>query len=442
MSAALHESPGLAPAEDALRIARRGVLALGIGLGAFLAWACFAPLGQGISASGTVVVAGERKAVQSLHGGSVERILVREGDLVAAGQLLVQLNTVEAEAQRDVVLGKWLTVRATEARLGAERLGRSRIEWPADLTARADAPGAGAAMQLQQDLFATRRSELANRSKIVAHEREALREQLAGLREVATSFITQLELSSKEREDLRGLVDQGYLPRNRLLTAERNVSQLTAQRASALAEIGRTEEALQENELRALQEKESYRRDAETQLTAVATEAANLADQLAALSFEVERGGVVAPADGRVMGLAVHTEGGVVAPLQLLMEIVPQQASWIVKAEFAPSLAERLTPGLPVDVRFATLERARTPVVTGRVATVSADQQRDARTGVAHFVVAIEPTPEAEQQLRAADLTVRPGMQADVIVKTGERTLASYLLKPLTERLAGALREE
>ncbi len=442
MSAALPSHAPLSPAEDALRIARRGTLGLALGLGGFLAWACLAPLGQGVAAHGTVVVDGERKAVQSLHGGTVEKILVREGDVVARGQLLVQLETVEAEAQREIVLGQWLAARASEARLAAERLGRAKLTWPDDLAARKEEPAAREAMQLQQDLFATRRSELANRRKILAHEREALREQLVGLREVAKSYADQLVIASSEREDLRGLVEQGYLPRNRLFAAERGVSQLTAQRAASLAEIRRTEEALQENELKALQEAEGYRRDAETQLAAIATQAASLGEQLAALEIEVERGGVVAPVDGRVMALAIHTEGGVVAPAQLLMEIVPQRASWVVKAEFPPLLAERLAPGLPVDVRFATLDRAHTPVVAGRVVTVSADQQRDARTGEAHFAVSIAPAPEAEAQLHEAGLAVRPGMQAEVLVKTGERTLASYLAKPLRERLAGALTEE
>jgi protease secretion system membrane fusion protein len=441
MSEALVAAAPPSPADDALRVARRGAFGLALGLGGFLAFAALAPLGQGVAASGVVAVAGERKVVQALHGGAIEKLLVREGERVARGQLLIQLNTVQARAQEDVVLGQWIGARSAEARLVAERLGRAKIAWPEDLLALAAEPRAKEAMELQQALFETRRSELANRQQVIEHEKRALEEQLAGLREIEASFKTQLELQREEREELRSLVDQGYLPRNRLIAAERAVAQLTAQRASSIAEIGRSEQALHENALKRLQATEAFRREAETELSEVATRAANLTEQRKALAFEVESGGIVAPASGRVIGLEAHTEGGVLAPLQRVMEIVPERSAWVVQARFEPLLAERLAPGLAVDLRFATLERAHTPVIAGRVVTVSADQLRDERSGEAYFAVEIAPAPEAEGQLREAQLEIKPGMQVEAVVTTGERTLASYLLKPLRERLAAAFHE-
>jgi protease secretion system membrane fusion protein len=143
-----------------------------------------------------------------------------------------------------------------------------------------------------------------------------------------------------------------------------------------------------------------------------------------------------------VIGLAVHTEGGVAPAGQKLMEIVPISSAWVAKAQFPPLLADKLEPGLPVDVRFSTLHRTRTPVIQGRILTVSADQLVDEHSREPYFSVEVEPDEAAAETIRRAQLDVKPGMQVEVIVKTGERTLVNYLMKPLSERLVSAFKEE
>ena len=428
--------------DDALRIARRGVWLLAIGLGGFLLWACLAPLDQGVVGSGTVVVAGERKSVQTLLGGAIERILVSEGEQVTRGQRLVQLNTVQTQSQLDVALAQWVTARSVEARLSAERMNHDPIAWPEDLLARADDPRAKAAMELQAHLFAERREALAGQLKILEHERASLAEQLAVFKEVKRSYDAQAEYQREELQGVRELAEKGIVPRNRRLDAERAAAQLGGQQAAASADIGRTEQALQQNQLKAAQQVQAFRTDAGAQLTQVAAEASSLSDRVAALEFEVRNGAVVAPVDGQVIELAVHTEGGVVPAGQKLMDIVPQGSAWVVKAQFPPLLADKLTPGLPVDVRFATLHRVTTPVIEGRVATVSADRLIDERTHESYFAVEVVPGPQVDLAMRSAGVDVKPGMQAEVIVRMGERTLFNYLTKPLVERLVSAFKEE
>lgn len=432
----------LVPDTDPTGVARLGLWLLALGFGGFLLWAGLAPLDQGVLGSGTVVVSGERKTVQSLLGGAIERILVREGDQVHEGQVLVQLNTIQAQSQLDVALGQWLSARSVEARLIAERLARDGIDWPQDLLARAVDPRARAAMELQGHLFATRRAELASRLQILQHEEAALAEQLAGFKEIKRNHEAQLQYQQQELEGLRELAREGYVPRNRLFEAERNAAQLGAQLASAISDIGRTRQAINESKLKALQQTQAFRGEVESQLTQVAAEASGLAERIKALDFEVRNGSILAPVAGQVMGLAVHTEGGVAPAGQRLMDIVPQGSSWLVKAQFPPMMADRLKPGLPVDVRFASLQRVNTPVMTGQVATVSADQLIDEHSRLPYFSVEVAVSPEAISDLRAAGLEVKPGMQAEVIIKTGERTLVNYLMRPVTERLIGAFKEE
>ncbi len=428
--------------DDAGKVARFGLLVLVLGLGGFLLWAAMAPLGQGMIGMGTVSVAGERKIVQNLLGGAIERILVREGDQVAQGQVLVQLNTIQQMAERDVVLGQWLTARATEARLVAERLDRPDIPWPQDMMMLADDPRAQAAMQLQTNLFLTRRAELKSQLQILQHEQTALTEQLTGFVEIKRNQDSQLSFQQRELDGLRSLAKDGYVPRNRLFEAERTAAQLSSQRASAISDIGRTRQSLNESKLKVLQQTQAFRSDVENQLTRVSGEASSLADRYKALDFEVRNGAVVAPVGGQVMELAVHTVGGVVPAGQKLMEIVPVGSPWIVKARFPTKLIERLRPGLPVQMRFTSVDVTVQPVVEGKVATVSADQQIDESTGEPYIAVTAEVSPETAAGLLRQGLDVRPGMQAEIIIKTGERTLLAYLMKPLTIRLRAAFKEE
>ncbi|MFS0828496.1 HlyD family type I secretion periplasmic adaptor subunit [Pseudomonas phoenicis] len=430
------------PDADAAGIARIGVWCLLLGLGGFLAWACLAPLDRGVVGSGTVVVSGERKTVQSRTGGMLDSILVREGDRVEQGQVLMQLNTVQARSQLDVALGQWLSARAVEDRLMAERLDLPQIQWSDALLARAGDARAVAAMELQGHLFATRRAELASRMQISRHEIASLNDQLKGFEEIKRNHAAQLQFQQQSLQGMRELAREGYLPRNRLFEAESSAAQLGAQLAASISDIGRTQQGINESQLKGLQQTQQFRSDAETQLTQVSAQTSSLLEQIKSLEFDVNSAAITAPVSGQVMGMTVHTVGGIAQPGQRLLDIVPQGSSWVVKAQFPPMMADRLKPGLPVDVRFGSLQRVHTPVIVGQVATVSADQLVDEKTGSAYFAVEVAVNPQAVIELRQLGLDIKPGMQAEVLVKTGERTLASYLMQPVAERMAGALKEE
>jgi protease secretion system membrane fusion protein len=435
---------GLTPvaSTDARSAARYGVGFLVLAFGGFLLWACLAPLDQGVVGSGTVVVAGERKAVQSLVGGVVDKLLVNDGDRVTQGQLLVQLNTVQARSQLDVTLGKLLNDRSVEARLIAERLGEANIDWPPELLERADEPRVKAAMALQTQLFLTRRAELGSRVQIIEHEVESLQQQLSGYNGVKRNYDAQMNFQQQELEGLRDLAREGYVPRNKLFEAERNAAQLAGQIASGVGDIGKTRQAINESKLKALQTQQEFRRDAETQLSEVSAEAAGFADQINALQFQVENGAIRAPVAGQIMDMTIHTVGGVAQAGQSLMQVVPLDAPMAITARFEPLMANKLRPGLPVHVHFTALQRVDTPTVTGTVSTVSADQLIDEQTHRPYFSAKVEIPADTVASLQKAGLLVRPGMLADVTVVTGERTLMNYLMKPLRERLLAAFKEE
>ncbi|MFZ3185586.1 MAG: HlyD family type I secretion periplasmic adaptor subunit [Pseudomonas sp.] len=427
---------------DATGSAKLGLWIIAIGLGGFLLWANFALLAQGVEGNGTVVVAGERKTVQSLSGGTVEKILVREGDHVQKDQLLLQLNTVQAQSQLDVALGQWLSARSVEARLIAESQIHDSIQWPDDLLTRSSDLRAREDMQLQGNMFETRRAELENRLQIMQSATESLEEQLTSYKQIKSHLETQLSFQHKELNGLRSLAAEGYVPRNRLFEAERNSAQISAQLTAGIADIGKTRQAINESKLQALQVRQAFRIEAESQLTAISSEASSLTERIKALEFEVRNAAIRAPVAGQVMNLIVHTEGGVIPAAQRLMDIVPKGSAWIIKAKFEPLVADRLLPGLPVNLRFASVTSATLPMVTGKVITVSGDQLLDEQSRLPYFAVEVEVGADAVATLLENGLDVKPGMQASVLVQTGERTFINYLLKPMTARFRSALKEE
>jgi protease secretion system membrane fusion protein len=427
---------------DARKTAKLGLWVIAIGLGGFLIWASTAPLARGIAGNGTVSVAGERKSVQALTGGAVDEILVREGDRVRAGQLLIQLNTIQAQSQLDVALGQWLSVRASEARLSAERHGLTVIAWPDDLLSRQADVRAKSIMELQDNLFTMRRAELSSRQQILENQAASLQQQLQSYQQIRSHLETQLNFQHKELSGLRQLAAEGYVPRNRLFEAERNASQLSAQLASGVADIGKTLQSITENRLHVIQLQQTFRIEAESQLATVSAEVASLTERIKALEFEVGNAAIRAPVAGQVIGLNAHTEGGVIAAAQRLMEIVPAGSAWIIKARFEPMVADRLKVDLPVNLRFSSLTSATLPVVAGKVLNVSGDQLLDEQTGLPYFAVEVEVGADAVDTLKSHGLDVKPGMQAEVLVQTGERTFLDYLLSPLEKRIRGALKEE
>ena len=410
-----------------------------VGLGGFFAWAAFAPLDAGVSSSGMVVVSGNRKAVQPLVGGKVAEVSAAEGDQVKAGQLLVRLDATTAQSQHDIARGQWFSSAAVEARLNAERLGRAQIDFPAELLrAQADARARNA-MALQRELFATRRRAHESELTILRESVRGLQAQIAGIEESSQARRSQARLLGEEIERQRDLVNDGFLARNRLSEQERALAAIHGAIAEDAGNLGRARQQIAELSARMLSRQQELRKEVETQLTEVQRDAAALDSRLQALQFELANTEIRAPADGIVVGLNVHTVGGVVASGAPLMEIVPADEPLKIEAQVAPHLIDKMRPGLEVDILFPAFDQVSTPHIPGRLVQVSADVLVDAKQGVQYFKAVVEVTPDGMAKLQQH--RIRAGMPAEVFVRTGERTLLNYLVKPLTDRLHGALTE-
>lgn len=437
------KAPGAMKSEaqsDAGRPGRIGLWALAIGFGGFLVWAALAPLDEGVPATGMVAIDTKRKAVQHLSGGIVQEVLVREGDEVKEGQLLIRLDSAVARANHEAVRQRYLGLRATQGRLLAERSGQAAIAFHPDLVAASTDPLIRQQMQNQEQLFQTRRSLLRSDLQSIEESIQGQEGLLVAYKGMLDNRASQLVLINEELGHLRGLVREGYAPRNRQLEMERMVADTSTAIADLRGNTERARRSIGEMRQRAMSRQQEYRKEVETQLAEVSRDVLSDNEKLRAVTDDLARTEIKAPADGQVVGLAAQTVGGVVQAGQKLMDIVPKDAPLLLEAHVAPHLIDRVHTDLPVDVRFSSFAHSPQLVVDGKVVSISADLLTEPQTNVTYYLARVEVTPEGLKRLGKRQL--QPGMPVEVIFKTGERSMLTYLLHPLTKRLAASMTEE
>lgn len=426
--------------QPGLRAGRMGLWALAIGFGGFLLWAAVAPLDEGVPATGSVALDTKRKAIQHLSGGIVQEVKVGEGSLVEEGQLLIKLDDAVARANYEAVRQNYLALRAMQGRLQAEQLGQDKIAFHPDLIAASTDPLIRQQVQNQEQLFGTRRSLL--RSDLQSIE-ESIVGQQALLQSYASMHISrteQLQLLKDELGSLKGLVEEGYAPRNRQRELERSAAEVRSSLADLKGNEMRAQSAILELRQRVLSRKQEYRKEVETQLADVQREVQADQEKLRAVTNDLQRMEIRSPAHGQVVGLAIQTVGGVIQSGQKLMDVVPQGEPLMLEVRVPPHMIDRVKAELPVDVRFASFAHAPQLVVDGVVDSVSGDLLTDPHTNVTYFLARVKVTAEGQKVLGARQM--QPGMPVEVIFKTGERTLLTYLLHPLLKRVAAVMTEE
>lgn len=438
LSSILDDNRAPLPTDDKAPV-RWGKRVLWLAMGIALIWAFFAPLSEGVTAHGFIKVEGNRKTLQHLKGGIVEEIRVQEGDRVKKDQPLLVLNQTQLKAQQGMVESQLIIWTAIEARLMAERADKTAIDFPEFLQQRKNEPQAAQSMQVHEQLFRTRRNAVKGEQSIGREAITGLEEQIQGMMAQEKSKGEQLVSFREELATLRPLYEQGYIPRNRLFELERAVAYLSGQRSDDLANIGRARSQIAETRLKMLQGLTDYKKEVETQLSDAQSKVADLKERLVATQDDLDRVIVRAPTAGVVVDLAVHTLGGVIAPGQKLMDLVPEGGGIIIEAQIPTHLIDNVRAGLDADVYFTALDRTLVPAIPGKLIYVSADRITDPRTDISYFVGRVMIDEHGMKLLGKQDL--QPGMPADVVLKISAHSMAGYLLKPLLNRLRFAFNE-
>ncbi|MDU3889328.1 MAG: HlyD family type I secretion periplasmic adaptor subunit, partial [Serratia liquefaciens] len=338
--------------QDERRFTRMGWLVVGLGLFGFFAWAAFAPLDKGVASPGSVIVSGNRKTVQAPASGIIKSITVKEGDRVKAGEVLVQLSQVQAQAQVDSLRDQYYTTLATEGRLLAERDGLSKVTFSPVFEQLQAQPRVAEIIALQTQLFSSRRQGLQSEVDGYKQSMDGMRFQLKGLQDSRVNKQIQLSSLREQMNSMKQLAADGYLPRNRYLEVQRQFAEVNSSIDETVGRIGQVQKQLQESQQRIDQRFADYQREVRTQLAQTQMDASEFRNKLEMANFDLGNTAITSPVDGTVVGLNIFTQGGVVGAGDHLMDVVPSQATLVVDSRLKVELIDKVYNGLPVDLMF------------------------------------------------------------------------------------------
>lgn len=407
----------------------------------FGGWSLLAPLGSAALAPGSVTVEGYRKTVQHLEGGIVKAIHVRDGDTISKGQVLIELDDTSSRAQLETLRGQLFSALAREARLIAERDGKSTVIYPATLTKAAD-PRAHEDMRVQDQSFAVRKRSRAGEIEILKEQRQQLLAKIEGIKAQRTSRSSLSNSLNKELLDFRAMLKEGYVEKQKVNELERRLAESEGDRGDFAANIATAQTQISEIELKILQIDKEFQREVIEELSKVQSELSELNEKTQWLDDTVTRTLIKAPESGMVLGLTVHTLGAVIPPGGHLLDIVPQQEKLIIEAQVSPIDIDRVHTGQSCEIRFSAFKSAKTPKVSGRLITLSADRLTDEQNKISYYLARVEVDKAGLEELRKRGLILLPGMPAEVLINTGDRTFFEYLVQPLSNIFARSLIED
>jgi membrane fusion protein, protease secretion system len=423
---------------------RLGVLVLGVGFGLFLLWAAFAPLDEGVPSQGSVSIDTKRKVIQHLTGGIVKQVHVKEGQNVKAGELLITLDDSMAKARYEEVRQRYVGNRAMENRLQAEQSGLKTIQFSADLLGMRNDPVVKQQMQNQEYLLISRRSALNAEIQGMEESIQGQEAMIQGFQGILESKRNQLSLLNEQLKGVKELADEGFAPKNQQRDLELRIAQANGDIADVMSNMLRAKRSVAELRQRILQRNQEFRKEIETQMAQIKLEVDANADKFRALSEEYERSEIRSPVSGQVVGLQFQTIGAVIQPGQKVMDIVPLNEGLLVEVHIPPHLIDRIRTGQLADVRFSSFANSPQLAVDGIVESISKDLITDTTQNNpgqnTYYLARVSLTPEAMKKLGSR--TLQPGMPVQVVIKTGERTLLTYLLHPLMKRMAASMKEE
>ena len=424
---------------DTRRPIRIGLWTLGIGFGGFLLWAGLAPLDEGVPTQGMVAIDTKRKAVQHQTGGIVRQVLVREGQAVKAGEPLIHLDDAVTQASHEAIRQNYLTLRAMEGRLLAEQSGQQQISFHPDLKETEGSPYILQTIDNQRQLFQSRRLSLSAELQAIRESIQGQEASIQGYEGMLSARKSQLEYLQEDLKGMRDLVKEGYAPRNRLLELERMAADAMASIADIQGNLQRARSAIAELKMRSTLRTQEYRKEVDSQLADVRRQVEAESDKFKAVANELSRTIIRAPAEGQVVGLVTQTVGGVVSPGQKLMDIVPDDEPLLLETQVQPHLIDRVKPDALTDVRFSSFAHSPELVVEGKIVSISNDLIMEPNQ-LPYYLARVSITPEGMKKLGKRQL--QPGMPVEVIIKTGERSVLTYLLHPLLKRMAASMKEE
>lgn len=392
-----------------------------------------------VLAPGTVTVEGNYKTIQHLDGGIVTKILVKNGDLVKRGDILVKLEDTMAQANLAIVMGKLRDFLIQQERLIAERDRKPVFSLPESVKPFASDPQVKDIFATQKSLFEARRASHVGEQAVLRQRLEQVQAELSGQETELKSRRRQLQLATKELGDVEPLFAKGFANQQRLGGLQREQARMEGDVGRLFADTARSKGAIAEADLKITQSQKELTEKVVDELRKVQAQLSEVEEQRKALADKLQRVVVRAPESGRIHALAAHTEGGVIQPGTQIMQVIPDGERLVIEAQVQPQDIDKVRQGLAAAIRFPAFDARTTPRLTGKVSTVSA-AELTSQQGKTYFTARIEIPPSEFQRIAAAHKLV-PGMPAEVYIETASRSMFSYFLKPLIDAMARSFRD-
>ena len=409
------------------------IMVIGIG-----GWAMTTELAGAIIAQGSLVVDSNVKKVQHPTGGIVGELLVRDGDSVKTGDLLVRLDATVARSNLSAIVKSLAELYSRQARLEAEREGTDKIEIPPELVDRMNDPDYARPMAGERKLFELRVKARDGQQAQLRERVVQLQDEIRGLSEQVDAKDQEIRLIKRELEGVQELFRKNLIQITRLTALERDAARLEGERGRLIAQVASSRGKIAETELQIIQVEQNRQSDVGKEIAEVRGKISELVERRVTAEDQLRRIDLVSPQDGFVHQLAVHTVGGVINAGEAVMLIVPAADRLTVEVKASPQDIDQLQIGQPAELRFSSFSVGTTPELNGEVSRVSADTTQDQRTGAQYYTVRITVTPEELGRLGQVKLV--PGMPVEAFIQTGERTVLSYLVKPLSDQVMRAFR--
>lgn len=430
-----------APASDSIRsVAIAGFSVIALSFGVLGGWAATAPLDSAVIASGLVTAASNRKTVQHYEGGIVSEIKAAEGEHVSQGQVLFVMDPTQAKASLEVLLNQMHQNLAREARLIAELSGEAKIRIPTELAEQDLSASLQQVLADQQRQFDERRGSLEGQIAILRSRRDQLRTEITGMEQEHKSMLQQVAYLEDELVGLRMLFEKGLQPKSRLLALEREKARLEGSIGRAIADKAKAEAGIGEAELQIQQLRQRQQEDVGKELVEVREKLNDLRQRLPVARDVLRRLDVRAPIDGSVQNLRIFTKGAVIRAGEPLLDVVPANDALIIQAHVSPLDVNSVGEGKQAEVRFPSFKSRKVPLIMGSVTSLSRDRLIDEASKQPYFLALVNvDTSNIPEEFRSK---LTPGLNAEVIVPTGERTVFGYLVDPLRESLRKTFREK
>lgn len=417
-----------------------GYLTLILTFGIFGAWAMTAPLASGVVSSGTVSVESSRKTVQHLEGGIVSEIVAREGEIVELGDVVLKLDPTQALGNHSYLSDRMVMLQAQEARLTAENTNSEQMVLP-DALLESEDPAVQAVLALQQTIFLDRKRTKDGQLAILSSRIEQLNEAVVGLQSQSSAIEEQMVSLDEEIDRLQRGQESGVIGANQLASSRRARLNLQGDLGAITSEIAKLRQTISETQLQIVQVGQEFVERAGSELRDIRESLSETTERTMVAKDTLDRTVITAPVRGMLQNIRVHTIGGVIRAAEPVMDIIPLDDDLIIVARVRPIDIDSVSVGMEAEVRFPAFSTKTTPAIFGIVSVMSQDVIEPTQNNA-------EPYYSARIQVSDTDVPrdirerLLPGMPADVIISTGERTFVEYLVRPLTDMFYKGMREQ